>query len=105
MENIAPLSANVTLECTNRGGPNNTYAWGKDGMILDGETRSTLNLTNIVPSSGGFYNCSVNNAAGYDSASIALIGKTIKQNDLHIRIWFSKSALALDIISTGSFYI
>ena len=73
--NIAPLSDNVTLQCNNKGGPNNTYAWRKDGIILDGETRSTLNLNSIVPSSGGFYNCTVSNAAGYDSASIALIGE------------------------------
>lgn len=86
-ENIAPLSDNITLQCVNNGGPNNTYAWRKDGIILDGETRSTLNLTSIVPSSGGFYNCTVSNAAGCDSASIALIGKSMnKINTLHTSV-------------------
>jgi hypothetical protein len=74
-ENIAPLGSNVILQCINKGGPNNTYTWSKDGIIVDGETMSILLLTNIVPSSGGFYNCSVSNAAGYDSANVALFGK------------------------------
>ena len=99
-ENIAPLSDNVTLQCNNKGGPNNTYVWRKDGIILDGETRNTLNLTSIVPSSGGFYNCTVNNAAGFDSASIALIGKNIKfQSSACISIVICKSVIALDITS------
>lgn len=72
---IAPLGDNVTLRCITKGGPNNTYTWMKDSIILDGETRDTLNLTSIVPSSSGIYNCTVSNAAGYDSASIALFGK------------------------------
>lgn len=68
----------MTLQCINKGGPNNTYAWMKDSIVLDGEIRDTLNLTSIVPSSSGFYNCTVNNAAGYDSYSIALFGKNIQ---------------------------
>lgn len=67
------------LQCINNGGPNNTYTWRKDDITLDGETGSILVLNSIVPSSGGFYNCSVSNAAGYDSAILALFGKNIKE--------------------------
>ena len=74
----------MNLQCINNGGPNNTYTWRKDGFILDGETGSILVLNNIVPSFGGLYNCSVSNAAGYDSAILALFGKNIKENALNI---------------------
>ena len=73
--NIAPLGDNVTLQCTNNGGPNNTYAWRKDGLLLISEASDTLNLTSVNPSSAGLYNCTVSNPAGSDSSTIPLFGK------------------------------
>ena len=73
--NIAPLGGNAILQCSAKGGPNNTYEWQKDGIILSNETGDILNLYGISPAAGGFYNCTVSNAAGNDSASIAIIGK------------------------------
>ena len=73
--NIAPLGGNGILQCSTKGGPNNTYEWQKDGTVLGSETGDTLNLYSISPATGGFYNCTVSNAAGNDSASIAIIGK------------------------------
>ena len=84
IENIAPLGDSVILQCINNGGPNNTYIWRKDGITLDGETGNILVLNSIVPSSGGFYNCTVSNAAGYNSAILALFGKNKKENPPHV---------------------
>ena len=70
--NIASLNDNVTLTCSNDGGPDNTYGWMKNGAVLDGETGDTLTLTAINASSGGDYTCNVSNAAGSDSGNVML---------------------------------
>ena len=70
--NVASLNDIVMLMCINSGGPNNTYEWAKDEMILDSETSDTLTLTIANGSSGGNYTCIVSNAAGSGSASTTL---------------------------------
>ena len=73
--NIAPLGGSFTLQCSNQGGPNNTYEWRKDGDILQNETGDSLTLSGTTSSYGGTYNCTVQNAAGTDSSDILIIGE------------------------------
>ena len=70
--NVASLNNNVRLMCSSDGGPNNTYQWMKEGIVLDNETDATLDLVVINASTGGNYICTVSNLAGNDSGSITL---------------------------------
>ena len=69
--NVASLGDNVTLMCSSDGGPDNTYQWMKDGIVLN-ESDSTIIVNVINASSGGDYTCTVSNTAGNDSASTTL---------------------------------
>ena len=68
--NISARGSSVTFNCYALGGPDNTYVWMKNEMIIGNE--STLVVTDIDASSGGTYTCLVSNAAGNDSASTTL---------------------------------
>ena len=70
--NVAFVNDNVTLTCNSSGGPNNTYEWMKDGMVLDDEVDITLTLNDVNASYGGNYTCTVSNAAGRDSGNVIL---------------------------------
>ena len=70
--NVASLNNNVSLMCSSDGGPNNTYQWMKDGIVLDNETDATLTLVVINASTGCNYVCTVSNPAGNDSGSVTL---------------------------------
>ena len=60
---------NITLSCVGLGGPNNSYAWERNGKALSDENENQLT---VIGSSGGLYRCTVSNAAGSDSASTTL---------------------------------
>ena len=68
---ISNLGDNVTLSCSARGGPNNSFQWALDGEIIP-VNDSVLHLVNIDASNGGDYTCTVSNAAGGDSAFTTL---------------------------------
>ena len=68
--NISTIGGEVIYNCSSMGGPDNDYAWMKNGENIGNE--STLLVTDIDASSGGSYTCLVSNAAGNDSASTTL---------------------------------
>ena len=70
--NVASLNNNVSLMCSSDGGPNNTYQWMKEGMVLDNETDATLDVIVINASTGGSYICTVINLAGNDYGNVTL---------------------------------
>ena len=70
--NAPSIHSNVTLTCSNKGGPTNIYEWRKDGIIFDGETNKTLSLNSVEVTSGGDYNCTVRNDAGMDFTTTTL---------------------------------
>ena len=67
---ISTIGSSVSLFCSALGGPNNTFVWMKNEMIIGNGT--TLVVTDIDAFSGGNYTCLVSNAAGNDSASTTL---------------------------------
>ena len=70
--NVAFIRTDVTLICSNSGGPTNVYEWRKDGILFNNETDSTLKLNSVNVTSGGDYTCTVRNAAGMDSTTTTL---------------------------------
>ena len=70
--NVASVNDNVTLTCNSSGGPNNTYEWMKDGIVLSDEVDITLTLNAVNASSGGDYTCTISNAAGRDSGNVTV---------------------------------
>ena len=67
---ISSLGDSVTLVCTAKGGPNNSFVWERDGKIIAND--SIVHLVSINASDGGNYTCTVSNAAGTDSTSTIL---------------------------------
>ncbi len=64
--------ANVTLTCTAMGGPDNTFQWLQNDMVIQSETTPTLTLTNVVATNGGAYTCMVTNTAGTSNATTSV---------------------------------
>ena len=71
-EQIPNLGENITLTCLGLGGPNNSFAWERNGEAISEENENQLILTNFNTSSGGVYTCTISNAAGSGSASASL---------------------------------
>ena len=67
---VASFNGTVYLSCDSDGGPNNTFEWIKDAVILGND--KVLVIANVDAFSGGDYICTVNNAAGGDNAFITL---------------------------------
>ena len=62
----------ATLECSNEGGPDNTYQWQVNGLNITGENSQVLVIPSVQAHNGGMYTCIVSNAAGGDSDSTNL---------------------------------
>ena len=86
--------SSVTLSCTSRGSPPDTFTWMKDGgpTVLQSTNISILNytsttavfranysITNFVRSDAGVYTCTVTNGIGSDNATftVYLSGKLL----------------------------
>ena len=89
-----PSSSNVTvyvgdpltLSCTSRGSPPDTFTWKKDnGTVLQSTTtpvtynansavfRADYSIDNVTTSDSGTYTCTVTNPIGNDSANITVV--------------------------------
>ena len=71
-QNIASRRDDLIYNCSNRGGPNNSYQWLSNNTVLLGEDSSVLFLGQVNASEGGIYTCLVINSAGNDTSSITL---------------------------------
>ena len=98
---IDPLSQNyltinvdslLTLSCTSRGSPPDTFTWRKDGgSLLSSNTtpvtysdsmavfRADYSIDSVTTSDSGTYTCTVTNPIGSDTATITVvvIGKSL----------------------------
>ena len=76
----------LTLSCTSRGSPPDTFTWMKDGTLIDPQpnvaTLSHYNTTanfqtnytisNVTTSDSGTYTCTVTNPIGSDNKTISV---------------------------------
>ncbi len=62
----------VTLQCTAMGGPDNTFQWLQNGMVLMSENSEMLTVMNVTAANGGAYTCEVANAAGTSNTTASV---------------------------------
>ena len=88
------IGDSVTLSCTSRGSPPDTFTWRKDsGLIVQSTSittethnstsavfRANLLLTSVSTSNSGTYTCTVTNPIGSDNKTItvAVVGMLYK---------------------------
>jgi hypothetical protein len=73
----------VTISCNGAGRPPLTYEWKKNGVTLDGQTSSTLTLTNITTSDIGQYECIPSNIDGNHNSSIIQLLIRLPSQDIN----------------------
>ena len=83
---IVPIGDNLTLSCTSRGSPPDTFTWRKDsGPIVQSTSITTVTYTgtsavfcanyfinSVTTSDSGTYTCTVTNPIGSDSDTITV---------------------------------
>ena len=67
-------SGNATFTCVALGGPGNKFSWTKVRDNTNIANDSELMLVDIMASDGGVYQCSVENLAGSENATVTLNG-------------------------------
>ena len=87
--NLEPdLGDPVNLTCLAEGHPPPSYQWFKDGVHINGETRSYLYISDAVPSSRGNYSCTASNSERVimsDSVQLTIQGlKSFFNNNYNI---------------------
>lgn len=68
---VAARGDSTSFMCSNRGGPNNSYQWSLNDVLLRANS-SVLYLTQVDANFGGYYTCLVTNTAGMNSSFIIL---------------------------------
>ena len=90
-----PSSSNVavvvgdslTLSCTSRGSPPDTFTWMKDGTVIDPQPivntlahdittanfQTNYTISNVTTSDSGTYTCTVTNPIGSDNKTISVV--------------------------------
>lgn len=71
--------SNVLLSVSVTGSTPFSYQWQKDGQAITGATNSTLNLTNLVRSSGGIFSVFITNQFGTATSSSATVRVLVRQ--------------------------
>ena len=81
----------LTLSCTSRGSPPDTFTWMKDGTVIDTQPnvvtlahdsttanfQTNYTISNVTTSDSGTYTCTVTNPIGSDSKTVSVAGKLI----------------------------
>ena len=81
----------LTLSCTSRGSPPDTFTWRKDGVLIVQSTsittvnhtntsavfRADYSINNVTTSNSGTYTCTVTNPIGSDSEMFNVTGRCI----------------------------
>ena len=84
---IVVVGKSLTLSCTSRGSPPDTFTWMKDGTVLDPQPNVTTlvhdtttanfqtnyTISNVTTRDSGTYACTVTNPIGSDSENINVI--------------------------------
>ena len=83
---IVIVGSSLTLSCTSRNSPPDTFTWRKDGSpILQSTTtavdytstnavfRTDYSIDSVTTSDSGTYTCTITNPIGSDSATITVV--------------------------------
>ena len=72
VDQSSTAGSTVTFSVSATGVPNPTFQWRRDGVVIAGQTSSSLNLTNVAASdSGAIFDVVVSNSAGSVTSSSA----------------------------------
>ena len=77
----------LTLSCTSRGSPPDTFTWMKDGTVLDPQPnvvtlahdsttanfQTNYTISSVTTSDSGSYTCAVTNPIGSDDKTISIV--------------------------------
>ena len=67
----------ATINVTARGFPDDfTYRWLRNGVVINGQTSSTLTLSNVSTTDIGVYTCIPRNSRGSSNSSSTTISVT-----------------------------
>ena len=105
------IGSSLTLSCTSRGSPPDTFTWRKhnDPRVLQSTSITAVDYTstsavfgadysinNVTVSDSGIYTCTVTNAIGSDNATITVFayGKYDKRNTY---VYFNKHHLMINV--------
>ena len=67
---VATVGNPVTIQVTAGGAPTDfTYRWSRNGVVLSGQTNSTLSISSVNISDIGVYTCRPSNSRGYTNSS------------------------------------
>ena len=74
-----PSGSSINISVVAGGIPTDfTYQWFRNGMVIPGETGSTLSIRNINTTDIGVYNCTPSNSRGSANSSTTVISVTSK---------------------------
>ena len=73
-----PSGSSVDISVVPGGTPDFTYQWFRNGMVIPGETGSTLSIQNVMTTDIGLYRCTVRNSEGSANSSSTAISVTSK---------------------------
>jgi len=77
----------LTLSCTSRGSPPDTFTWMKDGTVIDPQPnvvtlahdstianfQTNYTISNVITSDSGTYTCTATNPIGSDTENINIV--------------------------------
>ena len=83
---VIVVGNSLTLSCTSRGSPPDTFTWMKDGIVLDPQPnvvtlthdsttanfQTNYTISNVTTSDSGTYTCTVTNPIGSDNKAISV---------------------------------
>ena len=73
-----PSGSSVDISVVPGGTADFTYQWFRNGMVIPGETGSTLSIQNVMTTNIGLYSCTVRNSEGSANSSSTAISVTSK---------------------------
>ena len=73
-----PSGSSVDISVVAGGTGDFTYQWFRNGMVIPGETDSTLSIQNVRTTDIGLYFCTASNSGGSANSSSTAISVTSK---------------------------
>ena len=93
-DQTATNGSTVTIECTAGGIPSDfTYQWMKNGVIISGDTESTLTISSVTTGDIGEYKCTPSNSLGSTTNSSTILN--VNGKDILTKFYFYSLYLSI----------